>query len=107
MSAIAPEAPKLPPNEPFNAERAIAAAERKYGLEPNILARTLWCESSYRPDAIGDGGTSYGIAQIHLPAHPQVTPEEALDPEWAVEWAAQAFANGQARMWTCFRQLQP
>lgn len=79
-------------------------AEAKYGLSDMFLD-TLTCESGLHPDRVGDNGTSFGVAQIHLPAHPDVTKEEALDPEFAIEWSAQQFAAGRAYMWTCYRLL--
>jgi len=63
------------------------------------------CESEFNPNAVGDNGTSYGLAQIHLPAHPSVSKEEALDPKFAVGWMVQAFKEGKGSMWTCYRKL--
>lgn len=54
---------------------------------------------------VGDREQSYGLAQIHLPAHPHITKEQAIDPEFAVEFLAKNLANGKAGMWTCARQL--
>lgn len=47
----------------------------------------------------GSREQSFGIAQIHLPDHPNVTMEEATDPEFAVEFMAQNFAKGKQSMW--------
>lgn len=55
---------------------------------------------------MGDFSTSFGIAQIHLPVHPEITKEEALNPFFSIDWAAREFAAGRANEWTCFRQLQ-
>jgi hypothetical protein len=69
------------------------------------MASVIHCESSGNPKAIGDGGKSYGIVQIYLPAHPDITKEQALDPEWAIDWMARQFSYGNARLWTCWRLL--
>lgn len=37
-------------------------------------AEIIQAESSFRPDAVGDGGESFGLAQRHAPAHGM--------PEW-------------------------
>ena len=74
-----------------------------YGLNEHIFRQTLECESNLDPSTIGDHGTSYGIAQIHLSAHPDISKEEALDPEFAIKWTAQHFAKGHASWWTCWR----
>lgn len=42
-------------------------------------------ESGGNPNAVGDNGTSYGIWQIHLPAHPDVTAQCAQDPNCAAD----------------------
>ncbi len=45
-------------------------------------------ESSWNPSAVGDQGTSFGLAQIHLPAHPDVSKEQADNPTYAIFWTA-------------------
>lgn len=35
-----------------------------YGIDPAIIVAMAWKESTYRADAIGDGGNSYGLCQI-------------------------------------------
>ena len=47
----------------------------------------------------GSREQSFGIAQIHLPDHPTVTKEEAIDPAFAVEFMAKKFAQGKQKMW--------
>jgi hypothetical protein len=66
---------------------------------------TLKCESKLNPAAVGDYGTSFGVAQIHLPAHPDITRAEALDPFFSINYAAREFAGGNASMWSCYRKL--
>lgn len=77
-----------------------------YGIDPERFTETLQCESNFDPEAIGDKGTSLGIAQIHLPAHPEVSREKALDGIWSINWAAKQFSAGRAAMWTCWRILE-
>lgn len=77
----------------------------EYGVEPSRILSTIECESSYNPMAIGDGGHSYGLAQIHLPSHPKITKEQALDKVFAVRFMAREFSKGNARIWTCARKL--
>lgn len=61
------------------------------------------CESSLRPDAIGDHGTSIGVMQIHLPAHPSVTKEQMLDPEQNIAEAKRIYDKSGYLAWTCAR----
>ena len=76
----------------------------RYEIDSKQFLETARCESGLKPDAVGDGGRSYGLFQIHLPAHPSVTKEQALDPTFAVEWSAKKF-KVNPEMWTCYRNL--
>lgn len=86
----------------------IREAAERYGVNEARLYGTLKCESSvdgipFDTNAIGDGGTSFGIAQIHLSAHPDVTRVQAMDGRWAIDWAAKEFSKGRAWQWTCWK----
>ena len=54
------------------------------------ILRVLECESNFRniqSEIINEKGErelSFGIAQIHLPSHPDVTMEQALDEEFSI-----------------------
>jgi len=39
--------------------------------DPNLAAAVAMAESSGNPFAVGDNGTSFGLWQIHAPAHPE------------------------------------
>lgn len=53
---------------------------------------------------VGDREQSYGLVQIHLPAHPHVSHDEAIDPEFATEFLARNLAAGRGSMWSCYPQ---
>lgn len=76
-------------------------------FEPNKVISTLRCESHFNPNAIGDNGTSFGLAQIHLPAHPNITKEQALDPKFAIEFITSEFQKGNQWKWSCYKKLYP
>lgn len=42
---------------------------------------------------------SYGLAQIHLPDHKKVSYEDAIKPEYAVDFMAYNFSKGRQRWW--------
>jgi len=63
---------------------------------------TIECESSFNKDAIGDSGNSYGLAQIHLPSHPYITKEQALNPFFALNWMSNEWSKGNAKIWSCW-----
>lgn len=85
-------------------EGLIARYSAEFGVSGHDMAQTIQCESQGNPEAIGDHGTSLGIAQIHLPAHPEISKKEALDKEWSIKWMAQLFAAGRQSMWSCWNQ---
>lgn len=43
-------------------------------------------ETRLNPLAVGDGGKSYGLFQIHRGYHPDITVAQAQDPLWAATW---------------------
>lgn len=75
------------------------------GVNADHLVQTLRCESHFKENAIGDGGNSYGLAQIHLPSHPNITVEQAMDGYWAIDWTINQFYIGNAKKWTCWRKF--
>lgn len=84
----------------------------KYDVSAEVMRKVINCESSYDPDIQsqktyenGEQELSFGIAQIHLPSHPQVSKAEAQDPDYAVRFMAQHFQTGNHHLWTCFRKL--
>jgi len=76
----------------------------KHDIDGERFLETARCESSLKPGAIGDHGTSYGLFQIHLPAHPSVSIEQALDPYFVVEWSAKKF-KANPKIWSCYKKL--
>lgn len=42
----------------------IIAEAESHGIDPAIIIAMAWKESTYRTDAVGDGGNSYGLCQI-------------------------------------------
>lgn len=69
------------------------------------MLNTLICESRLKPDAVGDHGHSYGIAQIYLDYHKDITKEQALDPIFSIAWMAEQFSKGNKHLWTCARDF--
>lgn len=98
--------PKIAPRTCETVQECIIHYSDKYDVSASLMAKVMWCESRYNPNAVGDNGTSFGISQIHLPAHPTVTKEQATDIEFATEFMAKAFANGDEWMWSCYRIVQ-
>jgi len=73
-------------------EGPIISKIQDVAIEEGVCWKTMIAiakkESGLNPNAIGDKGTSYGLFQIHLPAHPTVTIEQATNVEWSARWTA-------------------
>ncbi len=73
-----------------------------YGVSYYEMHETIQCESGFDPNAVGDHGHSYGVSQIYLPAHADITKKQALDPDWAVQYMA---SHWHTDHWSCARNL--
>ena len=97
-----PDPPK--PTDKVSLAQVIVETARFHGIDETRFLATAKCESSLNPKAIGDDGSSIGIFQIHLPSHPSVTREMALDAYWAIKWAAEKF-KADPSIWVCYTKL--
>ena len=105
------EAPTLPP-EPVKTEWTVEEIKSmvdyyadKYGVSRQLMQKVVNCESSYNYKAVGDGGKSFGLSQIHKPSHPTITYEESTNPDFALDFMASNISKGKGNMWTCWKQL--
>ncbi len=78
----------------------------EYGGDSDRIWRVLMCESgasttiqSYHTTALGREN-SWGLAQIHLTSHPHITKEQAIDPEFAIDYLAKHLTRGTDK-WSC------
>lgn len=82
---------------------AVKVAE-EHGLDVKRFTETIACESQWNPAAVGDHGTSFGLAQLHYPVeYWGVTPEEAKDPAVALPIMAKAWQRGEQWKWSCYK----
>jgi len=70
------------------------------------ILNVLDCESHFvseqsRIITNGVREPSFGIAQIHIPSHPEVTKEQALNKEFSIHWTAKKWNEG-FRNWSCY-----
>lgn len=77
-------------------------------LDTPLFVATIQCESNFSPTALGDGGTSFGIAQFHTLSKWHMTKKQALDPYFAIskmaeEWETEA--HGGASNWSCYKLI--
>lgn len=70
-----------------------------------MALRVATAESGLDPTKMGDQNTSAGLWQIHLPAHPDVSLTEALDPQWSTIWAMKEMAKDDGcKIWSTCEQ---
>lgn len=101
--------------EEWTKPRLFALIKQKateYNVSYDVMMSVIACESGFdidiqskhiRPD--GTRERSFGLVQIYLPAHPNITYEQAVDPVFAADFLARNLALGKGAMWTCYRNL--
>ena len=98
-------APKRPLEASRSVDSLIDEYSLKYGVSATVMRQVIKCESSFNPNAVGDGGASRGLVQIHRPSWPNITDAQAFDPEFSVRFLAEKLSNQQGYLWTCWRNL--
>lgn len=91
----------------WNEERIkeeVKTVAEKYGVSEDVMTKVIQCESQFNKKALGDGGKSRGLVQIHSDYHP-VPDEEAYDPAYAIRFLAEHLKEGRGHLWTCYRNL--
>ena len=82
------------PKPPDTFANLIEKAASKYKVDPNLLAAIFYQESKYNPNAIGQSDPNdIGFAQINLPSHPNVTRQQALDPNFSIDYGARKLSQ--------------
>ena len=79
----------------------------KYNVSAFYIKRTIECETHFRNTQSniirnGERELSFGLAQIHLPSHPHITKEQALDEEFAIAFMAEQFSKGRHWQWFAY-----
>lgn len=90
----------------------------EYGVPAPLLEKMITCESQWQttvqsrhiyPRDIpkvgikkGTRERSFGIAQLNLDWNPNITYEQATDPEFAIDFMAKKVSEGKGHLWSCF-----
>ncbi len=90
----------------------------QYKVSVPLMEEIISCESSWVVNAQskhvytkdrpregvkkGQREQSFGLVMIHLPAHPNITKEQAINPEFAIDFLAKNLSLGKGSMWTCY-----
>jgi len=119
---IAEPAKIVPVIIPQTIPEKITYYANKYNVSEAIMIQIVSCETagSFNPTmrsecrykfsdpkrniVKGEQEMSYGLAQIHLPDHPNVTYEQATNPDFALKFLAENLSAGKGSMWSCYRK---
>lgn len=75
-------------------------------LDPKLQSGIKYTYSDARRGIVeGQYEKSFGLVQIHLPDHPEISHAQATNPEFAIEYMASEFSKGNADAWSCYRKL--
>ncbi len=90
----------------YTAEDTLAAIETVSPEYRDWIRATVHCETrTWDPYAVGDGGKSFGAAQLHthglLPLFYQWGFSDPFDPYQSISFMEAAFKAGLAYQWTC------
>lgn len=75
------------------------------GLDPKKQSNLIYDFSDERRGIIkGTREMSFGLSQIHLPDHPNVSYEEAINEDFALEFLAKNIKTNP-EWWSCYKKL--
>lgn len=97
-------AAQVAPYSTTTPEVAIDYWARFYNVDATQMYETIKCESAFDPKTVGPYG-ELGVAQIYLKYHPDVTKEQAVDPDFSVRWMAKSWSQGHKSWWVCYNLL--
>lgn len=78
-----------------------------YDVDSGIISKVIQCESKFNPNAHNPNGeNSWGLVQINLNSHPEITQEQALDTNFSINYLVNNISLGNGRMWTSYRAIK-
>ena len=70
-----------------------------HNISTSTLRNLVWSESRWNPNATSTTGDR-GILQINKEYWPDITDEQAFDPEFSLNFAAEKISQGKENLWT-------
>ena len=94
--------------EKIQVEEMVRKIAANYAVDVETLVAVIKCESGMNPKAVNrntNGTTDYGLCQFNdYWYRDKISPQTALNhPEIAVNVMCQAWVNGRAKDWICYR----
>lgn len=83
---------------------------QQYQIDASVFKKVMWCESSNRPDAIGDNGKAVGVMQFHKETFDEQSKllGEELDynsTKDQIKLASWMFSKNKQSHWTCYNKV--
>ena len=99
------------PYTPELAEDLIKYYADKYAVDFDLMYDIVDCETAGTFKADIQSGhvkngvqePSFGLSQIHLPSHKTVSYEQAIDPNFALNFLAENISQGNVGIWSCYK----
>ena len=109
---------------PKTIPQLISYYSEKYNVSEELMTDMIACETSNtnnpsiqsnirynfsdskRGIVKGEREKSFGLAQIHLPDHPEVTYEQATNADFAIQFMAREISEGHANIWSCYKLVK-
>lgn len=95
-----------PVSKPVSIEDKIVYYSDKYDVSAEIISNVISCESTMNPKAINSSRKEFsvGLSQINLMAHKNITVNQAMDPDFSIEFMAKNIKRNP-QWWTCHTKL--
>lgn len=87
----------------------IVTVSEKYGVSEGLVDYIVRNESGYNNCVRGDFHVpqpSIGLVQINMHYHPYISPQQASDPTFALEFLASKLKEGKCNLWTTCRKFK-
>lgn len=106
--------------EVLSLDQRIDKYAQEYHVNPLVVRDIMDCENAARDPLLqsnlhytkdhpewgvkrGDRELSFGLVQIHLPSHKNVTYEQATDIDFSIKFLVSNLADGRGSMWSCYK----
>ena len=98
---------KNPLKEEETIEEMIRRIAKEEKVDEELMVRIALCESQLDPKAVNvnkNGTRDRGLFQINDYWWPEITDEQAFNPEWSTRWACKQVKAGRLHLWSSSKQ---
>lgn len=101
------QADEIPPSYTPTVHQILVNQATLYHAPIPLMRAIITCESGNDPLAhkLSSKENSWGLVQINLKAHPEITRAQAIDPEFAISYLASNLSTHES-WWTCAKMVK-